>query len=414
MSISLFEHQKKAIDELKTGSILCGGVGSGKSRTALVYYFQKACKGKLKINGKGEFSKMKSPKDLYIITTARKRDKLEWQKECAPFLLSPDPEASINGVKVIIDSWNNISKYIGVKNAFVIFDEQRVIGSGLWVKSFLKITKNNSWILLSATPGDVWMDYVPVFIANGFYKNRTDFLRRHVVYNHFTKYPKIDHYVEVTHLMRLKRSILVDMAYVKLTTPHPKTVVVSHNEKELKELISKRWNPHTNKPIKNISELCYFMRRVVNGDFNRLIIIRKLFRRHPKLVVFYNFNYELDMLKDLGKSMNIPTAEWNGHKHEEIPKTDQWLYLVQYTAGAEGWNCIETNCIVFFSQSYSYKAMVQAAGRIDRINTPFTDLYYYYIRSDSAIDLAIEKALKEKRNFNEDREFKSLNIQLPA
>lgn len=413
MSIELAAHQEKVIDKLKSGSILCGGVGSGKSRTALTYYFTKECKGNIKINGKGDYTEMKSPKDLYIITTARKRDILEWEKECGPFILSTDQELSINGVKVIIDSWNNISKYVDVKKAFFIFDEQRVVGSGLWAKSFLKITKNNSWILLSATPGDTWTDYVPVFIANGFYKNRTEFLRRHVVYNRFTKYPKIDHYVEVARLIKLKQLILVNMEYVKLTIPHNKTLIASHDDKALKELISKRWNIYKNKPIKNVSELCYLMRRAVNGDFNRLMLVRKLFRRHPKLIVFYNFNYELEMLKDLGKTMQIATAEWNGHKHEEIPKTDQWLYLVQYTAGAEGWNCIETNCIVFFSQSYSYKATVQAAGRIDRFNTSFADLYYYYIRSEAAIDLAIEKALKEKRNFNEKREIKSV-VQLTA
>ena len=408
MSIELAEHQEKVIDKLKSGSILCGGVGSGKSRTALTYYFKKECKGNIKINGKGDYAEMKLPKDLYIITTARKRDLLEWEKECAPFILSTDQKLSINGVKVIIDSWNNIHKYINVKNAFFILDEQRVIGSGLWVKSFLKITKNNSWILLSATPGDTWMDYVPVFIANGFYKNRTEFLRRHVVYNHFTKYPKIDHYVEVARLMKLKQSILVDMQYVKLTIPHNKTIIAKHDEKLFKQLVVKRWNVYENKPIKNISELCYLMRKVVNSDLDRLTIIRKLFRRHQKLIIFYNFNYELEMLKNFGKDSIITTAEWNGHKHELIPNTNEWIYLVQYTAGAEGWNCIETNCIVFFSQSYSYKATIQAAGRIDRFNTLFTDLYYYYIRSESAIDLAIEKTLKGKQDFNEQRAIQSV------
>ena len=45
--------------------------------------------------------------------------------------------------------------------------------------------------------------------------------------------------------------------------------------------------------------------------------------------------------------------------------------------------------------------MHQSAGRIDRLNTPFTDLYYYHLKTRSGIDLAIAKALKEKRKFNE-------------
>lgn len=403
MAIELFDHQKDAIERLRTGSILCGGVGSGKSRTAITYYFVKECKGKVKINGKGDYSKMRKPKNLYIITTARKRDTLEWERELAPFLLSTNKDVCISGVKVVVDSWNNIKKYVDVKKSFFIFDEQRVVGSGTWVKSFLKITKRNPWILLSATPGDTWLDYVPVFIANGFYKNRTEFLRRHVVYNRFTKYPKIDHYIERGRLTKFRKQITVNMQYSRPTVIHNKTLVASFDEVALRQVLVKRWNPFKNKPIKNISELCYLMRKVVNSDPSRLELIKKTMKNYPKTIVFYNFNYELDMLKSLGVEMKIATAEWNGHKHEPIPKTNTWLYLVQYTAGAEGWNCIETNCIIFFSQNYSYKVMIQAAGRIDRLNTPFTDLYYYHIRSKSAIDSAIAKALDEKRNFNEQR-----------
>lgn len=406
MQIELYEHQKVAVDILRTGSILCGGVGSGKSRTALAYYFVKECGGKIKINGQGEFSPMRKPKDLYIITTARKRDTLEWEQECCPFLLSTNPEISFDGVKVIVDSWNNINKYVDVKNSFFIFDEQRVVGSGTWVKSFLKITKRNPWILLSATPGDTWMDYVPVFIANGFYKNRTEFLRKHVVYNSFTKYPKVDHYIECSRLIKLRQQITVNMYFAKKTVAHDKTIIAPFDKEILDKVLLKRWNVFEEKPVKDISELCYLMRRVVNADKSRVKIVKEIMKDHPKVIIFYNFNYELDLLRRLGKMMDIETAEWNGHKHEPLPKTDKWIYLVQYTAGAEGWNCIDTNCIIFYSQNYSYKIMTQSAGRIDRLNTPFIDLYYYHLRSNSVIDIAIAKAINNKKNFNEQRFFK--------
>jgi hypothetical protein len=402
MGINLFEYQKKAIGQLKCGNILCGGVGSGKSRTALAYFFLKECKGKIKINGKGDYSEMKQPKSLYIITTARKRDTLEWERECAAFLLSTNINVSIGGVKVVVDSWNNIGKYTKIKNSFFIFDEQRVVGSGHWVKSFLKITKMNSWILLSATPGDTWQDYIPLFVANKFYKNRTEFLMRHAVYSRFTKYPKIDHYIDCGHLTKLKQQITVNMKYIRRINMFEEILLVPFNKMMFDEVLKKRWNVFENKPIKNISELCYLLRKVVNSDKGRLPFLKKIMNNHPKVIIFYNFNYELEMLRDLGKELQIQTAEWNGHKHELVPKTDAWLYLVQYTSGAEGWNCVETNCIIFYSQNYSYKIMVQAAGRINRLNTPFKELYYYHIRTKSSIDMAIAKALKEKRNFNED------------
>jgi len=398
--IELYKHQTEVIDKLKSGSILCGGVGSGKSRTALTYYFTKECEGSIEINGLGKYSPMKKPKQLYIITTARKRDLLEWEGECLYFLLDKDI--------VKVDSWNNIKKYINIKDAFFIFDEQRLVGSGVWVKSFLEITKKNNWILLTATPGDNWMDYIPVFIANNFYKNRTEFIRRHVIYSRYSKFPKVDRYIETARLLRLKEEITVTMNYIKPIKIISNVITTSFDRENFLKVFKRRWNIFEEKPIKNISGLFFLMRRVVNSDSSRVEAIEELLKKHQKIIVFYNFKYELKILRSFAEKKNIVFGEWNGHKHEPIPETESWLYLVQYTAGAEGWNCVETNCIVFYSQSYSYKAMVQAAGRIDRVNTSFSILYYYYLRSESFIDLEIAKALEKKQNFNESKAARGL------
>ena len=400
MTIELRDYQIDAIDKLQSGSILCGGVGSGKSRTALVYFFVKACDGRIKINGKGPTVAMKKPKDLYIITTAKKRDSLEWDGECAPLMLSRKPELSINNVKVTIDSWNNLPKYASVKNSFFIFDEQRLIGSGTWVKSFLKIAKVNRWILLSATPGDTWSDYIPVFLANGFYKNRTAFLQEHAVYNRFTKYPKIEKFIGTKQLTKQRDQITIIMHYEKQTTSITETVVVPFDKEMFNQVMIKRWNIFADRPVKAIGELCYLMRKVVNSNPARLDAVKKIIKEHPKVIIFYNFDYELEMLRTLGSSLSIPSNEWNGHKHQDVPKGKTWIYLVQYSAGAEGWNCIETDTTIFYSQNYSYKIMVQAAGRIDRLNTPFSKLYYYHLRSNSSIDLSIAKAIRAKKDFN--------------
>lgn len=393
MAISLYEHQKKAIKELRSGSILCGGVGTGKSRTALAYFYFKECEGDIAVDGFGSYKPMKHPKDLYIITTARKRDTKEWEKECAPFIF--------DSIKVKVDSWNNIEKYVDVKDAFFIFDEQRVVGYGVWVQSFIKISKSNHWILLSATPGDTWMDYVPVFIANGFFKNKTDFVRKHVVYNRFSKYPKVDYYVGTNILKRYRDKIVVNMSYTKLVKKTKKDILVSYDESLYGVAKKARWNPYTNKPIKDIVELCYTLRKIVNSDTSRAEAIEDIFKDHKKLIIFYNFDYELEILRGLKDTLGVAVAEWNGHNHEPIPKTKKWLYLVQYAAGAEGWNCIETDTIIFYSQNYSYKSTVQAAGRIDRINTPFQRLYYYMLVSNASIDISIKRALDNKKNFNE-------------
>ena len=394
----IYDYQMDAVNNMCNGCILNGGVGSGKSRTGLYSYFKEQGGS---INP--DYVPMKhKPKDLYIITTARKRDDLEWEGELVPFLLSTHPDQNVfYGNKVVVDSWNNIKKYSDISGAFFIFDEQRVVGSGAWVKSFLKIARGNDWILLSATPGDTWSDYIPVFIANGFYKNKSEFSREHVVYSRFSKYPKIDRYLNTGRLVRLRNRILVDMDFTRHTIPHHEDVYCRYDISKYKDAIKTRWDPYKNEPIQQASGLCYILRRVVNEDESRQRALLEIFEKHPKMIVFYNFDYELDILKGIYYGDNCEIAEWNGHAHNPIPQSERWVYLVQYTAGCEGWNCVKTDTIVFYSQNYSYKVMEQASGRIDRLNTPFRDLYYYHLKSRSGIDLAISKALKEKKQFNE-------------
>lgn len=407
MNIDLYDHQIKAVEQLKNGAILCGGVGTGKSRTALAYYFIKVCGGSIAINGKGSWGDMTSPRDLYIITTAKKRDTLEWQAECLPFVIFADengkplPENSASHVNVTIDSWNNIKKYKNVFGAFFIFDEQRVVGKGAWVKAFLTIARRNQWILLSATPGDTWSDYIPVFIANGFYRNRTDFNQTHVIFKTYKKYPEIDHYVNTGRLIQLRNRIMVNMRFEKQTIPHHITAIVEYDRPSYKKVAIDRWDIFENEPIQETGKLCYLMRKVINSDERRLMAVSEIVDQHPRIIIFYNFDYELTMLRDLAKRKDVESREWNGQRHENVPTGDRWLYFVQYMAGAEGWNCTTTDTMIFYSQNYSYRLTAQAEGRIDRLNTKYKDLYYYHIRCNAPIDIAILRALREKRNFNE-------------
>ena len=489
--LELRPHQRKAVEELKNGAILCGGVGSGKTITSLVYFYEKVCGGVV-----GDYGSLKAPRDLYVVTTAKKRDSLDWDREAVSLGLSRDPEASAGGIKVTVESWNNISKLDDVEGAMFIFDEQRLVGSGTWVKSFLKIAKQNQWIMLSATPGDNWLDYIPVFIANGFYKNRTEFKREHVIYSSYSKFPKVERYVGAGRLLKMRNSILVEMPYERHTTRHIELVKVEYDRELFKKVVKDRWHVYENRPLTGQAELFSVMRRVVNSDDSRVRSLVDFMERHSKIIVFYNFNYELEMLRDLVEqvqrpadtesfvlntlgagssstsasvvthsskkitgegrstsststktggsrldlqkedskdlrnlggipnpttrplesgdtsmeteqsspligSQDVQIAEWNGHKHDPIPTSDRWVYLVQYVAGAEGWNCVDTDAMVFYSMTYSYKNFEQAKGRIDRLNTPFSDLYYYVLKSSSPIDIAIWKALGAKKSFQE-------------
>lgn len=418
MAFDLHPHQLKALKEIHNGSVLRGDVGSGKSITAIAYFFESVCGGLNQDRDKsvpgagresdgvasGSRTVLVKPRDLYVITTAKKRDELDWEGEAAKFAISSSRDDSLDGIKLHVDSWNNIPNYIDVENAFFIFDEQRLVGSGAWVKAFLKIAKANEWIMLSATPGDSWIEYAPLFVANGFFKNRTEFLREHVVYSRFSRYPKIDRYIGQGRLAYYRDQILVEMEFVRHTRRHVHDVLVDYDKALFDKVVKERWHVYEDRPIRDVGELFIVMRKVANSDASRLVKIKALLKKHPKLIVFYNFNYELDLLRKEFQGIDgLAVAEWNGHKHERIPKTSSWLYLVQYTAGAEGWNCIETDATAFYSLNYSYKINEQAKGRIDRMNTPFTDLNYYIFRSDSMIDRAIGSSVKNKKSFNEKR-----------
>jgi hypothetical protein len=400
---TLKPHQLKAVEELDNGKILCGGTGVGKTITAVAYCV-----------------KNESPKPVYVITTALKRDTLDWQKEFVKLGIAHD---NTTHGSLTVDSWNNLSNYKDVTDAFFIFDEQRAVGSGSWSKAFIHIAKRNRWIMLSATPGDTWMDYIPVFCANGWYKNKTDFVRQHVIFAPYVKHPKVDRYVGVGKLVRLRKQLLVQMPYERHTTRESYEINVGYDKSTLDKVVKSRWHVYEGRPLRNVAEMFAVARKVVNSDSSRIEVIRVLMEKHPKLIVFYNFDYELEILRSLGCVQQCPnvagsgnactpqyvsTAEWNGHRHDPIPTSDRWIYLVQYTAGSEGWNCIETDAMVFYSLTYSWRQFWQAHGRIDRLNTPFKTLKYYILMSDSWIDKAVWKALRVKKSFNEASEAKKM------
>lgn len=396
----LYDHQQEAVEKMFNGCILNGSVGSGKSRTGIYYYFKEH--GGSFVNG--EYAPMNNPRDLYIITTAKKRNDLDWEKELTPFLITTDPEvAYYKNMKVVIDSWQNIQKYTDAHNSFFIFDEDHVTGNGKWVKAFLKIVRSNKWIILSATAGDKWEDFIPVFIAGGYYKNRTEFAREHIIYSRFSKYPKVERYINTGKLLRLRDKLLIDMDFQRHTVRHHEDVYCRYDIAKYKDVMRRRWDPYKDEPIQQASGLCYVLRRIVNTDESRQVKLLELLENIPRAIIFYNFDHEREILLNLYYGEGVEVAEWSGHAHQPIPDSERWVYICQYTSACEGFNCISTDTIIFYSQNYSYKVMEQASGRIDRLNTPYVDLYYYHLKTRSGIDLAISKALTAKKKFNETR-----------
>ncbi len=401
MSIKLKPHQAAAVEKMHAGCILNGLPGTGKSITALAYYHLKECDG-----NPNDFSDVRDGPDLYIITTAKKRDTLDWQRDGLRFGLSDRRDLSVGNRRLVVDSWNNIERYKNIEDAFFIFDEQRLVGKGAWVKAFTRIAKKNRWVMLSATPGDTWMDYIPVFVANGLYRNRSDFIRQHVIWKPFTKFPQVDRFTDERRLQKAKDAILVDMPYESHTVRKTTDVWVEYDQDLFRKAFIDRWHVYEERPLRDVSELFLVMRKIVNSDPSRMRAVLELLDCHPRMIIFYTFDYELEILREGLSAQHIgdtDVREWNGHRHDPLPRGERWVYLVQYAAGSEGWNCTTTDTVVFYSLTYSYKQFFQAKGRIDRLNTPFTVMNYYVLRSRSAIDRAIAKALSQKKSFNERR-----------
>lgn len=374
-SLTLYPWQEKAVNELASGKVLYGEVGSGKTFTALVFY-------------KKNYGHL----PLYVITTAKKRDTGDWEKE-----------AGVVGItELTVDSWNNIKEYVDISNAFFIFDEQRAVGYGTWSLSMIKIAWNsNKWVMLTGTPGDRWIDYMTLFIANGWYKNKTDFINQHVEYDRFAKYPRVKAYHNQAKLQNYRKSILVGMHMVRKTERERIDIVAGYNKEKYMWAKNLKRNPDTGKPFKGAGEYTQFARKLVSTSKGRVEQLERLLAFIERPIVFYNYDYERDILLQSITKLGLTYAEWSGHKHQSVPTGEHWVYIVQYTAGAEGWNCTTTDSMIFYSPNYSYKMMEQAEGRIDRLNTSYTHLKYYFLQSESPIDHSVFNAIKKKKKFNE-------------
>jgi len=402
MTVTYRPEQIQAVRQLQNGSILAGGVGSGKTLTSLAWYLTSVCNAaSFKKGGSLAKKKVNGSPMLYVITTAKKRDSLEWEEEAARLGLSTDPECSFTGSSIVVDSWNNIGKYSDREHAVFFFDEQRASGSGRWVKEFLKIVKKNTWLLLSATPGDVWMDYLPVFMAHGFFRTRTEFMEDHVIFDRFAKYPKVKRYIGEAKLQRLRRSILVEMPVERHTTRERETVYCDYDRDLYKWVVKNRMDPWTEEPLRDAGGVCRILRKVVSDNDWRSEQAKRILSSNERVIVFYNYNYELDRILAVAESLRLPTAQWNGHRHDAIPAEPRWVYICQYTSAAEGWNCTSTDTVLFWSLNYSWRVTEQCEGRIDRLNTPYSRLKYYFLESHSSIDEAVRRSLSSKKVFNE-------------
>ena len=185
------------------------------------------------------------------------------------------------------------------------------------------------------------------------------------------------------------------------TTRVRKTIYCDYDHDLYKWVVKNRMDPWTNEPLRDAGGVCRILRKVVSDNDWRSDETLRLLASHERVIVFYNYDYELERILAVADRDGRPSAQWNGHRHDPVPRGERWIYICQYTSAAEGWNCTDTDTVLFWSLNYSWRVMEQCEGRIDRLNTPYSRLRYYFLESKSSIDEAIRRSLSLKKVFNE-------------
>lgn len=145
--------------------------------------------------------------------------------------------------------------------------------------------------------------------------------------------------------------------------------------------------------------------RMLCGSYNsdKIAALKDLIEStEDRLIIFYNFNGELEVLRDLCASVERPVSIICGNIKDlsSYEKSKDSVTLVQYQAGAMGLNLQKSNKIVYFTPPLSSEFFEQSKKRIHRIGQDRTCFYYYLICSGS-IEEKIYRTLAMRKDYTE-------------
>lgn len=142
-------------------------------------------------------------------------------------------------------------------------------------------------------------------------------------------------------------------------------------------------------------------RQLCNSKDKQQAFIDLINSINDRVVVFYNFDSELDTLKTLVKDR--PIAEVNGHTNTEqiYHDNDNCVLFVQYQAGARGLNLQDGNKIIYYSLTLSSDLFEQSKKRIHRIGTKYP-CFYWILQTKDSVEESIYKSLNRQEDYNEE------------
>lgn len=394
----LYAFQKKAITELQQPDkhICIAGCGAGKGSIAL------------------HWLKTTNKKKWLFITTASKRDSKDVENEMVMWF----GKESLSSYSLEVISWAALAKWTitnwnSLEDYAFVFDEVACAKAGVSSnrgRAFIQIAKQTDcWTGYTATPGDRWEDFQAYFVAAGYVKNKTAFMREFCQVQTFKGYPEIVGYYD-EHILK---------AYWKRLTVCPDTQAM------LDELPAEQHKTYHFKPsptykrflkerldedgnfIDTVMGYCHYCRRLCLTAEKLQWVSDYLSGLGTNAVFFYNYIAEGEELEKVAKKALPKGAKvWRiDGKHHDIPTADTIgkydIVLAQYASGSESLNLQFMNHMVFVSPNYSYTTSIQARGRIKRIGQK-QNMFFWYLVCDGTIETDVYACLRGKSDFAED------------
>lgn len=394
----LYKLQEKILNKSKENYLFHLGTGTGKTIIALHHYI-----------------KYSYPLDLIIIAPAVKVKEGGWDREIK-FVFN---ELGLEMPKYEVVSYSKLKKYVAKKGHY-IFDECHYIKNSTSLRG--KISKElvkkyaTCFSLLSATPASKWEEWCNYFILWGICKNKTEFYKRYVVmgrqrygsieFNTVVGYQNTELLKEHIKRRTSKKYTVNDMVempdlieqYIefKCSSEYKKIKndrIMESNGSIIKlDTISKLYS--TLRQQANITDKLEYLEYIINSN------------EEDNVLIFYNFNYEKDMIINYLKSKKIKVdyiingVTKNYPIKENFELINNTVTLVQIQAGGTGIELTYINKVVYFSPTYSYQDYIQSIGRAYR-NGQENKVLVYKFKVLNSIETDIWECLERKEDFNE-------------
>lgn len=389
----LYNFQRQLLNSIEENYIIAADTGTGKTMMAIHHYLK---------HNTGE--------PLLILAPPQKIKEGGWQREL-------DFVASHYNIEIPYDiiSYGVLSKrWKEYKDWFLVMDECHYVKNPTSQrgKAAINLTKQSTnFLLLSATPSsNGWGDTIAYMIMFGYYKNKTQFLKEHAVYNRIDygngPVNVVSDYRDQEKLQKLYQSFSIKLAKEDCLDLPPLVFEKVHFKPSKEYNIIKKDRVLGEELFDNISKLQHGLRFYANQADKLKYTEMLLEGTEENVIIFYNYKQENEELKKIAKKLKKKVFEVSGSK-TNLPDKEKWTSLknsvtiVQYQAGAAGIELQYANIVIFHTPTYSYQDYEQALGRAYRNGQTKKVTVYQYITKNT-IETSIYQALAAKKDFTEE------------